>query len=175
LNGRRPGGAAKEELVAKGISERFDEEEQDTARRDYSRDVLDQAKKTAHHRVVKLEEPRTSSGTRAIISRSAIEAHLNRLPNVADDADADARPTVAAGVERLQLPLGGIPDSDAIPIITDPPDDPASASVVEPAASVVEPAASARPIYALLVVALALFAAALGGVGFILGRMSIHH
>jgi hypothetical protein len=167
MNGRRPGGAAKEELVAKGISERFDQEEQDTARRDYSRDVLDQAKKTAHHRIVKLEEPRTASGTRAIISHNEIAAHLREGIGEPEDEDPDgnARPTVAAGVERLQLPLGGIPDGDAIPVEADFP---------EPSAELA-PVPTARPIYVLLVVALALFAAALGGVGFMLGRMSIHH
>jgi hypothetical protein len=169
----------KEELVAKGISERFDEEERDTARRDYSRDVLDQAKKTAHHRIVKLEEPRTESGTRAAITRSAIAAHLGQKENALvdlaheDDAEDEARPTVVAGVEHLQLPLAGISDSDDIPVhayFTEAPD--AGPNPGQNAQKQREPV---RPIFVLVIVALALFAAALGGVGFMIGRMSIPH
>jgi hypothetical protein len=169
------GGTAKEELVAKGISERFDEEERDTTRRDYSRDVLDQAKKTAHHRIVKLEEPRTESGTRAAISRSAIAAHVESkalvdLAPSPEDED-EARPTVVAGVERLQLPLEGISDIDDIPVHADftPEAGPSAGQNAQ------KPTETVRPIFVLVIVALALFAAALGGVGFMLGRMSIPH
>jgi hypothetical protein len=97
------GGSGEGGLVTKGISERFDEEEHDTARRDYSRDVLDLAKRTAHHRIVKLEEPRTESGTRAIVPRSETAAHA---------PDDEGEPIVGS----VHAPLAETPPAVALPM-----------------------------------------------------------
>jgi hypothetical protein len=60
--------------VSKGVSETFDEHEQDTARRSYSKEIVDSARRTATMPAVNLQNVRRESGTQAAVTGREVEA-----------------------------------------------------------------------------------------------------
>jgi hypothetical protein len=118
--------------VKRGVSETFDEHEQDTARRAYPKEVVDSAKRTTE--IAKFDLARalqTESGTRPAVSkdglerrarelqmqremREAIDRHVRENIDVAfspvrgdasSDEDPHSRPTIEAGVFHALVPV----------------------------------------------------------------------
>jgi len=86
--------------VGKGVSEKFDENEADTARRAYSREIVERAKRTARMEKVDLERMlRTESGTRPAIGRELIAQH-ERESNVVSTSAGEGSLWEPAALER---------------------------------------------------------------------------
>lgn len=86
--------------MGKGVSEKFDENEADTARRAYSREIVERSKRTAKMERFDLETMlRTESGTRPAIGREMIAQH-ERESNVTSTGAVDGSLWEPAALER---------------------------------------------------------------------------
>ena len=180
--------------MSKGVSETFDEHEQDTARRAYPSEIVDGTKRTAKMPSFDLNQLRSESGTRPALTHDAIERHIqekmeNALAEVertSDTAEVDphSRPTVDAGV------FGAMPQKnegewspDSLAASTAPgPLEPAN--LREPEARtgpLAAPVAMTSSIHAsvpawvvgFIVFGLVFLVSAAGSVGYVLGRRSL--
>lgn len=92
--------------MSKGVSDKFDEHEHDTARRAYPQEVVDGSRRTTRMAPLDLDALRTESGTRPALTHDAIERHVReKIDDALTDAehasgqvDAHSRPTIEAGV-----------------------------------------------------------------------------
>lgn len=81
--------------MSKGISETFDDHEQDTAKRGVSQEIVERARRTTKMQKVDLDAIRTESGTRLIVPPSEIEQHARSRTQSASPPDEDtARETM---------------------------------------------------------------------------------
>ncbi|MBN9167053.1 MAG: hypothetical protein J0I07_39340 [Myxococcales bacterium] len=184
--------------MTKGVSEKFDEHEHDTARRDYPKEVVDGSRRTVKMAALDPSSFRTESGTRAVLTPDAIERHLQqRMADALADVDRTSgiedphsRPTIEAGI------LGAIhaqPDIDfpapsaslpaAPPVGAALPSDLlATASRPTPLSAVAAPAVRAPEqqrsssiagwLVAVMIFGVLFMVSAAGAVGFALGRRS---
>jgi hypothetical protein len=175
--------------VNKGVSETFDEHEHDTARRAYPQEMVDGSKRTTKMAKLDLNELRTESGTRPVITHDAIERHVrekmegalvDRSSGVTEDPHS--RPTIEAGM------LGAIPASHtnewaSTPAQFEPPAsfEPMgriSASRPTPLSATMSMPSPERSIagwvVAVILIGLVFMLSAAGVVGFVLGRRSAH-
>lgn len=77
--------------MGKGVSETFNEHEQDTAPRGYDQGMVESAKRTAKISRAEIEEAlRTESGMREAVTREEIARHVESMGEV----DAHSRPTI---------------------------------------------------------------------------------
>jgi hypothetical protein len=179
--------------VSKGVSEKFDEQEHDTARRDYPEEIVDGSRRTMKMSAIDLDGLRTQSGTRPALGPEAIDRHVRdrmdvafaaHLPTSGFEEDAHSRPTIEAGV------LGAIPGShDAAFVVSSaigatavpprdpfaPPSRPTPLSAVFSEPYALEPRRSssiAGWVVAAVIVGVLMMVSAAGAVGFVLGRRS---
>lgn len=180
--------------MTKGVSEKFDEHEHDTARRDYPKEVVDGSRRTVKMAALDPSSFRTESGTRAVLTPDAIERHLHqRMADALADAertsgveDPHSRPTIEAGI------LGPIPaqsdvtfpaSSVSMPAAAPPASDPlAPASRPTPLSAVAGPevrtperqrsSSIAGWVVAVMIFGVLFMVSAAGAVGFFLGRRS---
>ena len=177
--------------MTKGVSEKFDEHEHDTARRDYPKEVVDGSRRTVKMAALDPSSFRTESGTRAVLTPDAIERHLHqRMADALADVertsgieDPHSRPTIEAGI------LGAIPAPSDVacpaPAISMPaaaplalPSDPLTpASRPTPLSAVAPPRSSSIGgwVVAVMIFGVLFMVSAAGAVGFFLGRRSAGH
>ena len=178
--------------MTKGVSEKFDEHERDTARREYPREIVEGTKRTAKIAKVDLNELRTESGTRPAITRDLIEKIRDALPHHAlvSSEDAHSRPTIELTTVTLTVDDQGQPlgvDPSTLP--TAPPPSEATTATPFPTqvatpTAIVSPSSSssisnekaparspiATWVVGMIVVGIALMLSAAGAVGFFFGR-----
>jgi hypothetical protein len=175
--------------VKKGVSETFDEHEQDTARRAYSRELVEGAKRTTQMQKFDPEAAlRTESGTRPALNPDAIERHVRERMEDAisavervsgTEADPHSRPTIEAGVfKAIQADNDGAEWSP--PPMAAPSAAALSAITPVPVPAPPVPHASVRPAsvpawaIAVAVSGVLFLISAAGTVGFFLGRRTAH-
>ncbi|MDF2695202.1 MAG: hypothetical protein K0S65_3585 [Labilithrix sp.] len=163
----------------KGVSETFDEHEHDTAPRAYPQEVLDGTKRTTKMARLDLNELRTGSGTRPVLTHDAIERHVRekmedalapRTSHVTSIVeDPHSRPTIEAGMAGIFDPIPVTHATDWTSSSTEAPTEP------------VAPASASRPVksisgwvVAVILFGLVLMLSAAGSVGFVLGRRSMN-
>jgi hypothetical protein len=111
--------------VTKGVSEKFDEHERDTARRDVPQEIVDGSKRTTQLGKFQLDEIRTESGTRPALTRDLIEK-MRSLPHhrTASVEDLHSRPTIELTTVKLTVDEQGQPngvDPSSLPTAPPPP------------------------------------------------------
>ncbi len=184
--------------MTKGVSEKFDEHEHDTARRDYPKEVVDGSRRTVKMAALDPSSFRTESGTRAVLTPDAIERHLQqRMVDALADVertsgieDPHSRPTIEAGVlgaiaapQDIDSPAPAVSLPAAPPLAAALPNDPlAPASRPTPLSAVAAPAVHAPEqqrssslagwIVAVMIFGVLFMVSAAGAVGFVLGRRS---
>jgi hypothetical protein len=157
--------------VTKGISEKFDEHEHDTAPKAYPREILEGTKRTTKMAKVDLAELRTESGTRPILTPDLIERHVRENERAKQPSDAalapfedpHSRPTIERGF--IDLPPESHHPAPAPPQTAEPPKMIAAASA---------PVMNIGWIVSAIVVAVVFLVSAAGSVGYVLGRRSVH-
>ena len=145
--------------MSKGISERFDEHERDTAPRGYPR-PLEDTKKTTKMPAVDVDAMlRTESGTRAVVTPDAIEQHLRGRLDGGFTEDPHARPTIDVGIFPERMTPPAVPD--------------AATTVSRSTGSLRAAPPRSRAWVAFFVfVGVVCFAVAAGSIGFVFGRLS---
>ena len=175
--------------MTKGVSEKFDEHERDTARRDYPQEVVDGTKRTTKMAKANLSELRTESGTRPAITRDLIEKMRGVLPHHsgASAEDAHSRPTIELTTFKVMLDEQGLPTavaqgsslptltpSEPVVLVTPPP---ISATALAPSTDSIVTTSTRRErspiaiwVIGVVLVGLVLMVSAAGAVGFFFGR-----
>lgn len=186
--------------MSKGVSEKFDEHERDTARREYPKEIVDGSKRTTKmSKFVDPGEIRTESGTRPAVTRDLIEK-MRALPHHSGSPeDAHSRPTIeltkfTVTFDENGQPIGAIPTpSTGVPTTTlstsaleVPPPMTLAPPLVTPLSSrvsAVDTAPAIAPVrgrsriamwvLGVILVGVVLMVSA-AGVGFLFGRRSLH-
>jgi hypothetical protein len=126
--------------VKKGVSETFDEHEQDTARRAYTKELVEGASRTAQMPKLDLDALRAGSGTRPAVGPDAIERHMRERMDrelgpppqnenavgpssegngsIDIEPDPHSRPTIEACAFATALSSGAIPLSSPPPRVS---------------------------------------------------------
>lgn len=183
--------------MSKGVSETFDEHEQDTAQRGYPKQLVERATRTTKMNKVDLERlVRTESGTRPAVSPDDIDRHVRErmegalsdeprratmpipIPAPAAEDDAHSRPTIEASIFKpvastdtatTAPPPALAPTASTPPLSRETP-----AAMVAPVARPNEKASHVsvpRWLFTLLIVGSVALAAAAGALGFVAGRL----
>ncbi len=167
--------------MSKGVSETFEENEQDTAKRGVPRELVERATRTTKMKSVDLEElVRTQSGTRPAVTASDIENHVrSHIESGLVEPDPHSRPTIEAVAFHKTHVHEPAAIERTLPVVASV----ASASHETPseinAPSVVSPSSRAhvsipRWVLTMMIVGTMILIAAAGAFGFMAGRFTLY-
>jgi hypothetical protein len=181
----------------KGVSETFEEHEQDTAKRGVPKDLVERAMRTTKMKQVDLEQlVRTASGTRPVVTDDAIEQHVrSQLQNAHDpasalaetsatmpisssDEDPHARPTIeAVAFHKTHVQA---PAREPVAVAPSPTSREAPSREMTSARAMRRPPASMthvsipRWLLTAMILGTMMLVAAAGAFGFAAGRFTLH-